>query len=124
MSARPYPTASADADAAAAATAVAFAVTTAAGSEAAAAASHNAALLWRTKTAEAIDTVAWAAVVSVKTAAQAGPRRYCSSTLRHRIPYCHITQVRETKLTHACRCLAGDGSGRCLGWLEGWFATS
>jgi hypothetical protein len=73
MSARPYPTASADADAAAAATAVAFAVTTAAGSEAAAIASHNAALMWRTKTAEAIDTAAWAAVTSVKTAAQVWP---------------------------------------------------
>jgi len=47
-------------------------VTTAAGSDAAAVASHNAALMWRAKTAEAIDTAVWAAVTSVKTAAQAG----------------------------------------------------
>jgi hypothetical protein len=82
MSARPYPTASADADAAAAATAVAFAVTTAAASEAAAIASHNAALEWRAKTAEAIDTAAWAAVVSVKTAAQVGLNKGRSSDPR------------------------------------------
>jgi hypothetical protein len=73
LSPRPFPTSSADADAAAAATAVNLAVTTAAAGEAAAAAAHDAALLWRTRTCEAIDTAAWAAVTSVKTAAQARP---------------------------------------------------
>jgi len=57
---RPCPTSSAGDDATAAGKAVEFAEEKIAAGETAAAAAHDAALLWRQRTCEAIDTAAWA----------------------------------------------------------------